>query len=73
MTSLRLRDGFTTGRFESVFGRPLPDPVHEAVRRLAGEGMVLLRDAEEGMMVSVSDEAFFFSDSVVFSVVESLL
>lgn len=73
MTSLRLGEGFTTDAFRSFFGCALPDGVMEAALKLSRSGDIVLEDFGGGFRVFISPSAFFFSDSVIFSMVESLL
>jgi oxygen-independent coproporphyrinogen-3 oxidase len=73
MTSLRLSEGFSTDQFKMLFGEGLPDAVWEAVFRLSKEGRVNLCAEGDSYRISICDESFFFSDSVIFSMVEPLL
>ena len=73
MTSLRLREGFSTARFEELFGGPLPAAVGVRVKELSAKGSVLVSREGDFLRIAVSDEGFFFSDSVIYSMVEPLL
>ena len=73
MTSLRLSEGFTTDSFRAFFGCDLPDKVWAAALKLSHRGDIVLNDSGACVTISISRSAFFFSDSVIFSMIESLL
>lgn len=73
MTSLRLREGFSTARFEQLFDQALPSDVEKRVHELSQKGSVLVRREGDFLRIAVSDGSFFFSDSVIFTMVEPLL
>jgi oxygen-independent coproporphyrinogen-3 oxidase len=73
MTSLRLSEGFSTDGFAEFFGEMMPDSVWESAIKLSREGSVIMTEEGRGYRIAVSEKSFFFTDTVIFSMVESLL
>lgn len=69
MTSLRRMKGFSSGEFAAVTGHPLPGNIRTKLNNLEEEGMMEI----SGGRFYLSKKGIFFTDSIIYRLVEDFL